>query len=170
MIQLERFTSEDFDRFISWISSEEEMIQFAGPLFSYPVTHEQLYSYLNQHKKHPFRVKLVETGEIIGHCELNFENEIPRLARILIGNKGLRNRGLGKLIIRELINSVFSTTNYTTIDLNVYDWNLSAIACYQKMGFKINPHVTTTMTVKDKVWNAHNMILNKADYLNTENA
>jgi len=166
MIQLEKFTSKDFDRFISWIANEEEMVQFAGPLFNYPVTYEQLYSYLNQNKKHPFRVKLVETGEIIGHCELNFENDIPRLGRILIGNKDLRNKDIGKLILRELINIVFTTTSYTSIDLNVYDWNLSAIACYQKMGFKINPHVTSTITVKNKVWNAHNMKLDKADYLN----
>jgi hypothetical protein len=54
MIQLEKFTKDDFDRFISWIDSEEELIQFAGPLFTYPLSHQQLNNYLTQQKKSPY--------------------------------------------------------------------------------------------------------------------
>ncbi len=56
--------------------------------------------------KIPYRVKLIDTGRIIGHCELNFENEVPRLSFILIDEKQLGNQGLGKQIIKEMINSV----------------------------------------------------------------
>lgn len=164
MIQLEKFSREDFDRFISWIDNEEDMIQFAGPLFSYPITHNQLEEYLKQSKKLPFRIKLVETDDIIGHCELNFENETPRLSRILIGEKSLRNKGLGKLVVHKMIDIVFSTTSYNAVDLSVFDWNLNAVACYKKIGFKVRPELESTMIVSNKTWTASNMILEKVEY------
>jgi hypothetical protein len=45
MIELQNFGEEDFDRLISWIKDEDEMIQFAGPAFTYPLTREQLLKY-----------------------------------------------------------------------------------------------------------------------------
>jgi len=167
MILLEKFTKDDFDRFISWIDNEDELIQFAGPLFTYPLSHQQLDDYLTQQKKSPYRIKLIETSEIIGHCELNFENELPRLSRILIGDKSLRNKGIGKQVLHQMINLVFTTTNHTSVDLSVFDWNDNAIACYKKIGFKIRPELKSSMLVSGKKWDAINMILSKKDYFST---
>jgi len=156
MIQLEKFTKDDFDRFISWIDSEEELIQFAGPLFTYPLSHQQ--------KKSPYRIRLIETNEIIGHCELNFENELPRLSRILIGEKRLRNKGIGVCVLHQMIHLIFTTTTHTSVDLSVFDWNHNAIACYEKIGFKIRPELKSSMLVSGKNWNAFNMMLSRDDY------
>ena len=165
MVQLEKFTKDDFERFISWIDSEEELIQFAGPLFNYPLSHQQLNNYLTQQKKSPYRVRLIETNEIIGHCELNFENKLPRLSRILIGDKRLRNRGIGNCILHQMISLIFTTTTiHTAIDLSVFDWNHNAVACYEKIGFKIRPEIKSSMLVSGKHWNAYNMILSRDDY------
>lgn len=164
MIQLEKFTKDDFDKFISWIDSEEELVQFAGPLFTYPLSHEQLNNYLLQQKKSPYKIRSIETSEIIGHCELNFENELPRLSRILIGEKSLRNKGIGTLVMHQLINLLFKTTTHTAVDLSVFDWNLNAIACYKKIGFTIRPELKSSMIVSGKNWDAFNMILRRDDY------
>lgn len=53
MIALERFTEVDFERLISWIKNEEELVQFAGDYFKYPLTNQALYSYINQSKESP---------------------------------------------------------------------------------------------------------------------
>lgn len=164
MISLEKFTEKDFDRFIGWINCEEELIQFAGPLFRYPLSSDQLYDYLNQKKKVPYRVKLNETQQIIGHCELNYENKTPRLSRILIGDKDLRNKGVGKNILHTMINIVFTTTEFDSIDLSVFNWNLNAINCYKKIGFVIRPELETSMIVNGQCWKAHNMILTRSNY------
>jgi RimJ/RimL family protein N-acetyltransferase len=169
MIQLEKFTRGDFDRFISWIDSEEELVQFAGPLFTYPLSQRQLELYLTQQKKSPYRIKLIETNEIIGHCELNFENKVPRLSRILIGEKSLRNKGIGTYVVHEMIALIFSTTIHTAIDLNVFDWNNNAITCYEKIGFKIRPELRSSMLVSGKNWYALNMILSRDDYFASGN-
>ncbi len=169
MILLERFTEDDFDRFISWIESEEELIQFAGPLFTYPLSHQQLNNYLLQEKKSPYKIRLIETNEVIGHCELNFEKELPRFSRILIGNKSLRNKGIGKQVLHQMINLLFTKTSHAAVDLNVFDWNKNAIACYEKIGFKVRPELNTFMIVSGKNWNAVNMILNRDDYFTINN-
>lgn len=165
MIQLETFTAADFDRFISWVDNEAALVQFAGPLFTYPLTHAQLAAYLQQTKKQPFKIRLRETGQVIGHCELNFEKELPRLSRILIGEKSMRNKGLGKLVVKEMVNRLFSTTAYTAVDLNVFDWNHNAVACYTQLGFRINPEMAGSTEVSGAVWHTHNMVLQKADWL-----
>jgi len=46
MIKLEPFTSKDFLRLINWMDSERELVQFAGPIFSYPLTENQLTEYI----------------------------------------------------------------------------------------------------------------------------
>ncbi|HEY8955266.1 GNAT family N-acetyltransferase [Chitinophaga sp.] len=165
MIQLERFTAADFDRFISWVDNEEALVQFAGPLFTYPLTHAQLSAYLQQTKKQPFKIRLLETGQVIGHCELNFEKEMPRLSRILIGEKSMRNKGLGKQVVKEMVNRLFSTTEHTAVDLNVFEWNHNAVACYTQLGFRINPDMAGTTKVGEAVWNTYNMVLQKADWI-----
>lgn len=164
MITLEPFTTDDFDRLIAWIKSEEELIRFAGPLFKYPLTHDQLDDYLAQTKKQPYRIKLNQTQQIIGHCELNFENEMPRVSRILIGESSLRNQGIGQQVVRAMIEIIFNTTDHEAIDLSVFDDNLNAIACYRKIGFRIRPGFETSMLVAGNSWNALNMLLEKYDY------
>jgi RimJ/RimL family protein N-acetyltransferase len=165
MIELNTFLDSDFERLISWIENEEELIQFAGPIFQYPLTYEQLRLYINKNTRKAFKVCMLSTGEIIGHCELNFQNAIPRLSRILIGNKQHRNKGIGKQIVESMLNIVFSTTDFDYVDLNVFDWNANAIASYKNVGFKVNEGFETTMTVGKDTWKAFNMVIGREEYL-----
>ena len=66
MIELKPFTKSDFDIFKSWIKDKEQLFQFAGTIFSYPVTNEQLLKYLQMTDKKPLKVILKSTNEIIG--------------------------------------------------------------------------------------------------------
>ena len=45
MIRLKPFTARDFLRLINWMDSERELVQFAGPTFSFPLTEKQLSEY-----------------------------------------------------------------------------------------------------------------------------
>ena len=46
MIELKPFTENDFEIFKAWAANAEELFQFAGPVFSFPLTDEQLRNYL----------------------------------------------------------------------------------------------------------------------------
>jgi len=45
MISLENFSENDFEKLISWVSNKEDLIQFAGSIFNFPLTKEQLNNY-----------------------------------------------------------------------------------------------------------------------------
>ena len=153
MIKLEPFTENDFENLISWITSERELVQFAGPIFSYPLTKNQLNDYLTKEGLIPKKIVDIESGEVIGHCELNFLNEFPRLARILIGNKKYRGKGLGKQLVTLMIDEIQNIKSTNKIELRVFEWNKNALKLYENEGFKIQPEFTFKFKYNnDELW------------------
>ena len=171
MIELKEFTKNDFETLKSWIGNEEELLQFAGAIFTYPLTNEQLDSYVDMADKRPLKVVLTRTNETIGHCELNFENGNNRLSRILLGNKKLRNQKIGEEIVRKMVDLLFEDLTVNEVDLNVFEWNIGAIKCYEKVGFISNPKKqTATREVNGKMWSVINMTLKREKYLDVYNS
>jgi RimJ/RimL family protein N-acetyltransferase len=164
MIELSPFNQNDFERFKAWIKSPDELVQFAGPIFTYPLTDNQLLSYINDSRRIAFKVIHSETQEVIGHCELNLENELPRLSRILVADRYARGKGLGKLIVHKMLEQLFVEHNFESADLNVFDWNKSAIRCYEQVGFTINPTIVKTQNNNGELWTALNMVISKEDW------
>lgn len=165
MIRLEKFDKSDFDRMINWIDSEESMIQFSGPIFNYPITHEQLDKYIKADSRLVYKIINTDSGEIIGHAEINNidnKNKCARICRILIGDKQNRNKGFGKAIIKELIRIGFSDLQLHRLDLGVFDFNHQAIKCYKDCGFEIEGLLKDTTKMGNEYWSIYNMsIINK---------
>ncbi len=121
MIKLSPFTKQDFNTFKDWISDPEELFQFAGPMFSFPISDEQLEEYINMKDRTPLKVVLESTNKSIGHCELNYESGRHRLSRILIGDKTLRGQGIGESVVRQMVNLLFENAKVNEVDLNVFE-------------------------------------------------
>ncbi len=164
MIALLPFEKSDFSRFKSWIGSAKELLQFAGPYFAFPLTDYQLENYIQDTKRRPFKIINTETKEIIGHCEISFEREIPRLCRILIAKNSERNKGYGRRTINELLKLLFVKENFVEADLNVYDWNSNAIRCYEGVGFRIDANVFTEVKIGTETWKSLNMRIHKSNW------
>ena len=164
MIRLEKFGREHYDDLISWVDSEEALMQFAGPLFTYPLTREQLDKSLEEPNRIAFRLVDIDSGKGIGHAEIYLLEETAKIGRILIGDMEQRGKGLCPQIVRLLLNYAFTHLNRNTIELNVFDWNLGAIRCYEKVGFTINPEKTLLRKVKDQNWTAINMRIDRSTY------
>lgn len=157
-IKLEKFTRDDFKNLISWIDNEKELVQFAGPIFTFPLTVEQLNDYLNDTHRYPFKIVLTDSNTTIGHCEA-YQTDIDnvRLCRIIIGDKNYRGKGLGYAATAMLVNWCIDNLNIKTIDLNVYEFNSPAIKCYEKLGFqKTNEKKITEL--KSETWVSIRMI------------
>lgn len=167
MIKLEKLSPKEFDIFKSWIASEEELVQFAGTFFTYPLDNEQLKKYINDPKRKVFKVIVKETNEVIGNVELNLENHNPRLSRLIIGNKDYRGKKFGKQIILKLLEMAFMHYKAKFVDVNVYDWNLSAMRCYESVGFEDTPDESYSHDMNFKVWTAINMSVTKKAWLQT---
>lgn len=162
MIQLEPFTEKDFDQLIAWVDNSELLITIAGSYFSYPLTKEQLCKYLLDEKSHSFNIADTDVNKVVGHAELvNMGNDLYKIDKLLIGDKGQRGKGTGEKVMNLLVQYAFEKLNATTVELNVFDWNTSAIRCYEKTGFKINEAKSATFKVGDKEWLALNMTISK---------
>ena len=158
MLKLEPFNQDDFSRLINWVETKRELVQFAGDLFTYPLSEDQLHAYLSQEKLVAKKIIHIESGEVIGHCELNFLNEYPRLSRILIGNKQNRGLGYGAKIIRLMIDAIQKEIPTKQVELRVFGYNTNAIKLYKKEGFVIQEkHTLQFQYTDDESWTNYYM-------------
>ncbi len=56
MIALQKFDKTGYERLIRWIDSEDTLMQFAGPAFTFPLTNEQLEKSLKDKNRFAFKV------------------------------------------------------------------------------------------------------------------
>ncbi len=155
MIKLTPFKMEDFNMLSSWIKSEDDMVQFSGGAFSYPLNKKQVQECLDDNKRYTFSV--VYKDKIIGYCEIYLENKsIAKLGKVLIGDEKYRGKGLGTKLIKEMLRYCFVNLQVNYVHLYVYDWNKGAIICYNKCGFKTNGNTKITK-FSDKIWTALDM-------------
>ena len=135
MIILKPFKTRDWEYLSGWISTESELIQFAGPIFTFPINQSQVERYLSNKNRIVFKIE-TETKQTIGMAEICMEdNNVSKLARILIGEKSMRGKGIGTELINKLTEYSFGKLKSKKVVLNVYSWNIGAIKCYQKVGF-----------------------------------
>lgn len=162
MIQLERFAKDDFSSLISWVDSEETLVQFAGTIFSFPLTNQQLETYIKDRKRNAYKVVNTGNNATIGHAEIyTSDDRIARLCRILIGNNKFRGIGIGGKIVNRLLEMSFNNPGAISTSLNVFDWNIPAIKCYEKAGFILTKNHSRKTIVKGEVWTKINMLINK---------
>jgi len=168
MIKLEQFTELDFDRFIDWIDNEKFMYQFAGPVYEFPITKTQLTQAISDNYRRIFRVLDYTSNKVIGHAEIgkiDNRNKSARLGRILVANKVDRNKGYGKQIINGLLEIGFGELELHRIDLGVFDFNKSAIKCYENCGFKIEGLLRDSFVIDDKFYSVYTMSILRSEWL-----
>ena len=157
MIELKPFKIDDWKYLEKWISSESELIQFAGPFFSFPIDRQQIESYLSDSNRIVFKVNN-ENGQTIGMAEISLTaDNVAKLARILIGEKSIRGKGIGTELINKLTEYSFNKLEVNRVILNVYSWNVGAVKCYQKGGFYKTDKPIEHVWVGNDEWEAIEM-------------
>jgi RimJ/RimL family protein N-acetyltransferase len=171
IIHLKPFEKDDIDRLIGWVSTEEFLMIWAGPEYSYPLTKSQLeLSLLNATKINPNNYMFTactQNKDVIGHGEImNYDrkNNSATLARILIGRGEFRSKGLGFQLVLELMKYSFRYLKVHRLTLNVFSFNDSAIKCYQKAGFKIEGKLKDVRKIKNEYWSNIVMTILEDEY------
>ncbi len=93
---------------------------------------------LQDRKSQYFMIVRKEGGEVIGIvglANIDQRNASAEL-RIIIGEVGQWDKGLGDDAIRVLLDHAFNAKNLHRIWLRVAEYNDRAISCYRKCGFK----------------------------------
>lgn len=179
MLELRKFEKTDFDRLISWVPDERFLIQWAGPLFTWPLDEAQLDKYLRETegekpKRYVFKAIRMADNEVVGHVEfdyINYEESTGTLSRVLIGEPKNRRKGYGTEMIKLAIDFAFDKICLSRINLAVFDFNEPAISCYEKTGFreydfKKEPDRKKEPRIKfrNEYWKCIMMKLRKEDY------
>lgn len=166
MIQLEKFDKEFYPELINSIKNAKDLMQFGGPEFSFPLTEKQIDKTLSDENRIAFRVANSSDGNTIGHCEIYFKDNSAKLGRILIMDENQRGKGIGEQMVILLLEFILKNRKERNIELNVFDFNIGAIKCYEKVGFTINPDKKLIREVDGETWTAFNMVLNLEDWKN----
>jgi RimJ/RimL family protein N-acetyltransferase len=165
MIELQYFTEADFDQLINWFDSKKEYIQWGGGGFGYPLTRDKLQSHIEDAnnegcKKLIYKVVEAQSGKVIGHISLESidrENRSARVCRVLVGDDSMRGKGTGEAMMKEILKVGFDKLNLHRVSLGVYDFNDSAIRCYEKAGFQKEGLKRDVQKYEDAYWSLWEM-------------
>ncbi len=163
MITLKPFSIADLPQLNQWIEDERQLVQFAGDYFTFPIDTKQISDYLDNKNRYVFQVR--HQAYPIGHAEIYREGpEQAKLCRILLSDAN-RGKGLGKATLNKLLYKCFNELAINTVHLNVFDWNIIAIRCYESCGFQIIPNQITTIYYQDEAWQTIKMAIKKSQWI-----
>lgn len=178
MIRLKSLEKEDLFKFIEWSTnkSAEDLLQWAGPIYDYPLTLAQVENYFSQAEKSNsnifiYKILFVDTNEIIGTIELreiDKEQSIGKVCRFLVGEDKMRGKGIGKKALNEVLRIAFEDMKFQKIVLSVFDFNHSAIRCYENIGFKKEKLMKNVRKSLNGYWNSYEMGISKFDWKRME--
>lgn len=161
MIALQPFDIHDAPELITNIKDKRSLLQFAGPMYRFPLTAEQLEGDLSDENRTLFKIVDIENQNTIGHAQIFLKEKTFLLGRILIWDENNRGKGYGKKVMQELLKYGFSKFKRELAELNVYDWNTGAIECYKKVGFSIDPEIKNEMKIDNETWVSINMKIHR---------
>ncbi|MFG6149874.1 GNAT family N-acetyltransferase [Halobacillus sp. B23F22_1] len=164
MIKLEYFTKNDYGTLIQWVESPSFLLQWAGPAFAYPLSCNQLDKYLkeaNQADGSSLIFKAVEKSSTrsVGHIALNnidYDNRSARIGKVLV-SKDARGRGIGVIMMEEILKIAFDRLNLHKVTLGVFEFNKPAIHMYKKAGFQIDGLLRDHRRFGEEYWNLYEM-------------
>lgn len=161
MIELQYFERSNIKQLINWIPSAELALQWGGPAFQYPLTEEQLEKYLEQANKEDsdtYIYKVIDQGlqKVIGHISLgrvDRVNKSARVGKVLVGSPEVRGKGIGSEMIKAVLIIAFEELGLHKVTLGVFDFNTSAICCYENVGFVREGFLRDARKNGDEYWN-----------------
>ena len=122
--------------------SDSEFLKYYDYYPPIPQTEEEVDKIFKDYEQRKeakvFAIKRFEDNNIIGIAgfdDIVFENKVATLF-IGIGNSSLRGKGYGKETMKLLLDYGFNNMGLHRIQLNVLEYNISAIGLYEKSGFK----------------------------------
>ncbi|MGM0875317.1 MAG: GNAT family N-acetyltransferase [Bacillota bacterium] len=173
MIELQYFERSHSNQLINWIDTPEFLLQWGGPTFVYPLNEQQIENYIknaNKDNSDTFVYSVIqkENRNVIGHISLGLldrKNKSARVGKVLVGDKNVRGKGIGHLMMREILKVAFDELKLHRVSLGVFDFNVSAITCYEKAGFIKEGLHRDSRKIGDKYWSLWEMSILENEWL-----
>jgi RimJ/RimL family protein N-acetyltransferase len=156
-IRLEELTRADFARIRPWIDPRTFRI------FHAPVDDDQLAALLTAHeagkpKSLGYRIVRMSDAELVGmiHAVIDWKNILAHIGQIVVDPR-LRGSGIGAAGLRSFLRVCFTSLGLHRAQLFVDEDNAEAIACYRKVGFKMEGLMREATRVGSEYVSWHSM-------------
>lgn len=140
-VRLGKIEKDDMKDIYRWFS-DREFLKYYDYVSPVPMNTEEVDKIFHDYKKNEesdvFAIKLIKNNQIIGiagYDDIVKENKVATLF-IGIGNKEIRGKGYGKEALMLLLDYGFNELKFHRIQLNVLEFNYTAVSLYKKAGFK----------------------------------
>lgn len=147
-LHLETAGHNDVPEIASWVTSEIDVLTFAGLSLKYPISAHDLFDPANGQWE---SYVLWSNSDVVatGALQDRSPGEV-RVGRVLV-DPAQRGRGLGRSIMRLLINRAATRAGVTHLTLGVFERNLPARALYESLGF-IVVDGGVSLRVRQDIW------------------
>ena len=157
--------NKDYEYISKWIDDERTHAFWSANRFPYPISPESFHDFLEKISIEWTDSAYVATennGQLVGFfCySVNTENNIGFLKFVIVDNTK-RGSGYGKEMLNLALQHAFQITGATAVQLNVFNENIAAKRCYEKVGFVERNIDKNVFSYKDELWSRCNMIITK---------
>ncbi|MDQ0230061.1 RimJ/RimL family protein N-acetyltransferase [Metabacillus malikii] len=83
---------------------------------------------------------------------------------MLVGEQTLRGKGIGQLMMTQILKVAFEEHNLHRVSLGVFDFNFLAIACYESVGFVKEGLLRDARKMGEQYWSLWEMSMLKDEW------
>ena len=134
VMNIRKYEKNDASKVLSWFDTKEEFELWEAERFKkYPITARELNAYYE--KENVDAYTFIFEGALAGHFAIKFLNKkIARLFLIVL-DKSIRGKGLGKKMVVEGM-KLAKSMGAEEVSICVFDQNEGAVGCYKSLGFE----------------------------------
>ncbi len=157
MIRISSLEKSDVNQIVTWNLGKDAdfLTQWAGRGYRYPITEDQITERLDTTADSGYKIFGIKMDEnLIGTIELmkiDLNSNSATIGHFLL-DPAITGNGYGTKALKSFVEYVFDNTPIIKLDLSVFDFNKTAIRCYEKTGF-----VKTTEVIRPNGWIAITM-------------
>jgi RimJ/RimL family protein N-acetyltransferase len=152
-VRLTALRDEDSDRLFGWINDRELVITSAPFRPVARADHDAWFASIRAGEDvRVFGIRLIDTDELIGSCQLHSIDRAAGSAelQIRIGERHEQGRGYGREAVGLLLRHAFGPLDLRRVTLHVFASNAPALAVYRKAGFTEEPGAPEEVEVEDR--------------------
>lgn len=156
MVSVRPYLAADFHAVRTWFPDPASAIQWAGPDIRIPLEMADFDRMLEETRGQAaarWMLTGVSHEDVSAHAQvvLDWKNGVARLARVAV-NPAFRGKGLALPFLRQVVSRVFEPAAFERLELNVYTFNVAAIATYRRLGFVEEGVRRSSVKVGEERW------------------
>lgn len=149
------FSVADATTLLTWIGTPDELLQWAGTLFAFPLDKRQLIEYAHTPNEHRHLIAAVDSDSesMLAHAELTVlpEHLLGRIARVIVAPDA-RGSGVGSAMLKRIVTLAFDELGLHRLELVVFALNAPARRCYERAGFREEGFARDARRGSDGYW------------------